>query len=253
MKHLRIQNKLNSSPKLRAFMKTVPVKAEVSGNEATIFLYDEIDDFWGVSAQDFVKELNSITADVVHLRMNTPGGDVFAARAMETAIRQHKAKVIAHIDGFVASAGTYIAAAADEVEIVEGGFYMIHNAASLVDILGYFSAQDLEALKPEIDKQIDLLAKVDDSIVNSYAQKTGKETGQIRQWMAETTWFNAEEALENGFVDRIYKGEVAENKWDLSVYANAPDIKPSKPAMDNQPSDVDTAALLRRLELEINR
>jgi ATP-dependent Clp protease protease subunit len=106
------------------------VKAE--GDEATILLYDVIDPWWGVAAKDFIAALAGDHAPTIHLRINSPGGDVFEARAMATAIRQHKSNVIAHIDGVAASAATYIAViAAKEVEMSDGAFFMIHQAWAL--------------------------------------------------------------------------------------------------------------------------
>jgi HK97 family phage portal protein len=46
--------------------------------------------YGGVAAEPFVKALNDITAPVIHLRINSPGGDVFSARAMEQAMRNHR-------------------------------------------------------------------------------------------------------------------------------------------------------------------
>ena len=76
-------------------------QVEASG-EATLYLYDVIvsDDYWGgISAEKFVKELNALDAPTIHLRINSPGGEVFAARAIEAAIRNHPARIVAHVDG----------------------------------------------------------------------------------------------------------------------------------------------------------
>jgi len=245
---------MKTRPKLRQMLKNTPIVGKKADKEATLYIYDEISNssYWGVNASDFVKEVMALgDVETIHLRINSPGGDVFAARTMQTALRQHSAKVIAHIDGLAASAATFLAMGADEIEMVEGGFFMIHNAASFIDIFGYFMAQDLDALKSEIDKEAALLAKVDDSIVSDYAKKTGKTIDQIKQWMSETTWFSAAEALENGFIDSIYEGEAVQNKWDFSGYENAPkNLTDPENKGTMQPMAVDTSALLRRLELE---
>lgn len=58
-------------------------QVEASG-ETTLYLYDVIvsDDYWGgISAEKFVKELNALDVPTIHLRINSPGGEVFAARA----------------------------------------------------------------------------------------------------------------------------------------------------------------------------
>ena len=198
-------------------------KVEAKKGEETVYLYGDIGGFWGIDMEQWVKDFNEITAKTIHLRIDSDGGDVFAARAIQTAIKQHKSKVIAHIDGLAASSASFIAMGADEVEIVEGGFLMIHNAISFFDIFGFFNSADLEILTEDIARSIGVLNKVDDSIIADYQKKTGKETDEIKDWMADETWFTAEEALENGFVDRIYDGEPVDNKYDLSLFANAPD------------------------------
>ncbi|MBX3629320.1 MAG: Clp protease ClpP [Nitrosomonas sp.] len=191
--------------------------AEDNGDEATVYLYDVIvsDDYWGgVSTLSFAKQLASITAPTINLRINSPGGDVFAARAMETAIREHKSNIISHIDGQAASAATYVAIAADTVKMSEGGFFMIHKAWSIA----WGNADDMLQMAA-------LLEKVDESLVATYANHTGKDAGEIREWMAAETWFGAQEALDAGFVDEIVTVPVKnQQRWDLSAYAHAPKI-----------------------------
>ena len=128
-------------------------RIEQAGREATVYIYDVIGGDWGgVGARDFVPQLVALDVDTIHLRINSPGGDVFEGRTIATALAQHPAKVIAHIDGQAASAATYVALAADEVEIAEGGFFMIHNAwtiaigarvtvSMLADTIGRFSVR----------------------------------------------------------------------------------------------------------------
>ena len=190
--------------------------------EATVYLYDEIS-MWGIEAKPFVEELNALDVDTIHLRIDSPGGDVFAARAIHTAIKQHKAKVIAHIDGIAASAASFIAMAADEIEIVDGGFLMIHKALSFFDIFGYFNDDNLTELTDTITKERGILGKVDDSIATDYAKRTGIDKAEILTMMKADTWLTADEALKMGFVDRIYEGEKAQNRHDLSIYANVPE------------------------------
>lgn len=217
-------------------------RAEKSGDEATLYVYDVIvaDDFWGgVSAQAFVKELAAIKAPTIHLRINSPGGDVFAARAMEQAVREHPSNIIAHIDGYAASAASYFALAADEVQIAEGGFFMIHKAWTVA----FGNADDLMDMAA-------LLEKVDGSLIATYARETGQSAEQIGEWMAAETWFNAEEAVEHGFADKIAEAAPkAKAAWNLSAYAHAP-----KPAEEPSPipaglAFTNTDHLMRQLRL----
>lgn len=209
-------------------------------DEATVYVYDAIGGwFGGVDAQEFVKALAGITAGTIHLRINSPGGDVFDARAMQTALRQHKAKVVAHIDGLAASAATFLAMGSDEIEMAEGGFFMIHNAWSLT--MGN-AADHVEAAA--------MLEKVDASIRGDYARKTGKEDGELQAMMDAETWMTAQEAMDHGFVDSIYTGQATENSFDLSAYDKAPAMPAAADPIDGQPRRVqDLRTLERRLSL----
>lgn len=215
-------------------------------SEATVYLYGDIGGFFGVDHEEFIKDLNKINADVIHLRVDSEGGDVFAARAIKTAIMQHKAKIIAHIDGLAASAASFLIMGADEIEMVDGGFFMIHNATSILDILGYFNIDDLQGLVDEIGKEIELHSKINESIATDYAKRTGytKSLDEFLSLMSKETWWTAEEALKNKVIDRVYDGQPLEASYDLSVFAKVPEDlklrnkKESKRAIEKALRDV---------------
>lgn len=202
------------------------------GGDTTIYIYDAIvsDEetaYWcgGIAAETLVPEIRGIKGGTVRLRINSPGGDVFAAQAICQAIRDTGAKVIAHIDGYAASAATVIATAANEVEIADGGFYMIHNAWTWA--MG--NANDLTATAT-------LLSKIDGSLAAQYAKKSGMAVDDVRAAMDAETWYTAEEAVAAGLVDRIAEGKKAEASWDMSAYEHAPKVEP------NEPDQIDLAA-----------
>ncbi len=204
-----------------------------TATEAEILLYDEIS-FWGISAEAFKRELDSITAPVINLRINSPGGYVFDALAIYNAVRDHPSRVVSHIDGVAASMASVIALAADEVKMAENAFFMIHNPWSLV--IGDSS---------DLRKEADLLDKVSGSLVMAYEQKTGKSLAEITAWMEAETWFTAAEASEAGFVDEI-EGVESEDEiaalFDLSIFANVPDALTQESA---QPTIRDLERALR--------
>lgn len=221
-------------------------RVEQEGDSATLYLYDVIDPFWGVSAERFVKELNGLKASTIHLRINSPGGDVFEARAMATAVSQHASKVIAHVDGLAASAATFLVMAAAEAEAAQGSMLMIHRAWAFV-------AGNAE----ELVDFAELLEKIDDAIAGDYTRKTKKSRDQVNQWMRDETWFSAQEALDNGFFDRIAESTQARQMWDVSgAYPGAPEaLRPDRAAADlaKQLADAlaqqsDTAAVCRHAE-----
>jgi len=186
--------------------------------EATLYIYDVIDPWWGVSAATIAPVIASLDpTTTLHVRVNSPGGDVFEGRAIRTHIQQFKGKTIAHIDGLAASAATTVADACDEVEISEGGMYMIHN--------GWTFAM---GNRHDMRKTADLLDKVDASIVADYAKRTGLDIEQLTKWMDEETWFSAEESVTHGFANRLAtlpdktKNSDAGRKWNLAAYDKTP-------------------------------
>jgi ATP-dependent Clp protease protease subunit len=191
-------------------------------DEATVYLYGDIGGFFGIDHLEFIKEFNSIKSKTIHLRVDSGGGDIFAARAIKTAIMQHSSKVIAHIDGLAASAASFLVMGADEIEMVDGGFMMIHNALSFIDVFGYFNKQALEKLVDDMTKEMALHEKLNESIASDYAKKTGKTKEEFLAYMNEETWFDAQQALDVGLIDRKYDGEAIDGKYDLSIYNNVP-------------------------------
>lgn len=192
-------------------------------DEATIYLYgvivgDEMEaEYWGgIAPESFVRALHEIKASTIHLRVNSPGGEVFAGRAMEQALREHPAKVIAHVDGRAASAASYVIMGADEIEITPGGFVMIHKGMT---IAGGNSDDFLQVAA--------VLDEFDKSIVKTYVDRTGQSEEQVMDWIAAETWFNAEKAVEFGFVDRVseVKTKTENLSWDLSAYEHAPKVE----------------------------
>lgn len=160
---------------------------------AVVYVLDALGGWFGIDPKTWVPAFAAIKAKTIHIRVNSPGGSVFDAEAMRTVIAQHPAKVIAHIDGYAASAAATLVTAADEVEISSGAYIMIHDAWAY----GMGRAQELEECAA-------LLRKTTAGIAAAYARRTGKPLAKIREWMDRETWFSAPEALEHGFADRIY-------------------------------------------------
>ena len=193
-------------------------RIENGADEATIYLYDVIGyDWWtdgGITALQFAADLNAIRGvSTIHLRFNSPGGDVFDGRAICAALDAHPARKVGHVDGLAASAASFILMHCDEVEMVEGSMLMIHNGQTWAD-------GDRHAFA----KRIALLEKVDDSIVTDYLRRVNVDAEQLTAWMDAETWITAGEAVEHGFADRIAEGDGAKarNAWNLAAYTNAP-------------------------------
>ncbi len=192
--------------------KSFKVTAKDDGN-TRIDLYDMIDDQYGVSATSFVDAINSIKSGDISLHINSPGGDVFSARAMVAAISAHPSNITAYIDGLAASAASCVAVACDKVVMQKGSMMMVHCASSIV---WGNSADMLEMSK--------LLDKIDATIASDYARKTGKSESEMLALMLNESWLTADEALEIGFADAVIENDKGKptNVWNLSAFKNAP-------------------------------
>ena len=191
---------------------------ETRGREATVYLYDVIDDWWGIDAHSFALDIAALDVDTLHLRVNSPGGDGLSGRAIQVALAEHPARVVAHIDGLAASAATFAVLAANEVHMAPGAFYMIHQCWSLV--LG--NAEELR-------NQAGILDALDNQMQKDYARASGQSEYDIRNMMESETWMDAEQAQTLGFIDSI-KSDITVSEdardFDLSAYSHPPEQYP---------------------------
>jgi ATP-dependent Clp protease protease subunit len=214
------------------------IRMDATDTEAHIYVNDVIDSYWGASAQSLITALAGQQDKTVHMHINSPGGDVFEARAMAAAVVAHPGKVVAHIDGICASAATYLALAASEVRMTDGGLFMVHNSWTFA-----------YGNKSELRDTANLLEKIDGTIIADYARKTGASNEQVVAWMDATTWFTAQEALDAKFVDAIdpntKQSSGTQAHWNLSAYPNAP-------KQQEKPPEPDLTALAQQ-QIQLNR
>ena len=139
-----------------------------------------------VTPRQFTEELDALGAvPEIVVRINSGGGDVFAANAIYTRLKDNAAKITVKIDGWAASAATIIAMAGDSIEIPGNGVFMVHDPA--LGLLGYFN-------ETELAKMTDELKVIKQSIVNAY-MKTGKDAADVAAIMAAETWYDANRPL----------------------------------------------------------
>lgn len=189
-------------------------KNEADSEMAELLLYGEISDvsWWGdeVTPRQFHEDLVKCEGKDLAVHINSPGGDVFAAQAIYTQLKNYTGKVTMYIDGMCASAATIIACAGDAVVMPANTIYMIHNPKSAM--LGYFDA-------PELDKISASLGAVKQTIVNVYlARVKGALTEvQLKHKMDNEEWMTAETAKSYGFVDDIVEDIPIENRIEGNV------------------------------------
>ena len=126
--------------------------------------------------------------------INSPGGDCVAAAQIYNMLMDYKGNVTVKIDGIAASAASVIAMAGTKVLMSPVSMLMIHNPMTVA-----FGDTG------EMQKAIEMLGSVKDSIINAYEIKTGLSRAKLSHLMDAETWMDANKAIELGFADEIIK------------------------------------------------
>ncbi len=165
--------------------------------ERTLFLNGTIaEESWfddDVTPQLFKDELNAGTGDIT-VWINSPGGDCVAAAQIYNMLMDYKGNVTVKIDGIAASAASVIAMAGTRVLMSPVSMLMIHNPMTIA----YGNSAEMQ-------KAIEMLGSVKDSILNAYEIKTGLTRAKLSHLMDAETWMDANKAIELGFADDIMK------------------------------------------------
>ena len=210
-----------------------------SDETRTLRLEGPIDEesFWGdeITPQMFRDELNAGEGDVT-VWINSPGGNVFAAAEIYTMLKDYKGSITVKIDAIAASAASVVAMAGDVVQMSPVAMLMIHDPSTVA--MG--NTKDLE-------KAIEVLNEVKESIINAYASKSGLSHARIANLMSNETWMNAKKAVELGFADEILfskkEDEPDSDPANLDKPEKTPDEEPGE-GEEKKPFQQDTAGHL---------
>lgn len=161
--------------------------------------------FWGdeITPKAFREELEADSSDIT-VWINSPGGNVFAAAEIYTMLRDYKGSVTIRIASIAASAASVVAMAGNRVQMSPTALLMIHDPSTIA----FGNTKDMQ-------KAIDTLDEIKESIINAYAAKTGLSHSRISNLMSNETWLNAKKCVELGFADEIlFEGKKPEEEDD---------------------------------------
>ena len=204
----------------QAFQKYQEVSARKKSDTETaeVFLYGPIvsnqilaifgRDF-GVSDVQFRNDMEAITDDVVTIRINSPGGDVWVASSMVSCLidRVNQGGTVnAVIDGACASAATFLSIKCNNVKMSPHGLFMIHEAETMA-----MGRHD------DFMNMAKMLKNVNKNMARAYAKRTNMEMDDILAALKKELFMDSEEALEKGFIDEIMEIEEVEDPEDEEV------------------------------------
>lgn len=171
------------------------------GGERQLYLYGTIaEESWAdddITPEMFRKELMAGDGPIT-IWLSSPGGDCVAASQIYTMLMDYTDPVTVKIDGVAASAASVIAMAGTQVLMAPTALMMLHNPATIA----FGDHNDME-------KAIDLLAAVKDSIITAYEIKTGLDRNTLAEMMEAETWLDCNKAIELGFADGMLEKPTA--------------------------------------------
>lgn len=183
---------------LKAYDATL--RAASDNEPGAIGIYSVIgEDFWtgeGFTAKKLAGILRGMGSRDVTLNINSPGGDVFEGLAIYNTLRDHPGKVTARIIGLAASAASFIAMAADEIQIGKAASMMIHNTQSV-------AVGD----RHDMRETADWMEQFDDMLAAIYAERTDKDKKKIAKMLDAETWLIGENAVTEGFADALLSAD----------------------------------------------
>lgn len=195
----------------------------VSQEVAEIRLYKRIGGADGVNGSDFANEIAYLQnkTNLIKVRINSGGGSVLDAMAIQASIMNSAVPVECYIDGLAASAAFSIAVSGSKCYMNDYAKGMIHNT--------------VDSSKTSNQKVLDVF---NESIATTLTNRSKKTTEEITSMMSKETWMSSKECLENGFIDAIIstdkklKAPKITNAFELEAIYNE-FLTPKKTSMKN--------------------
>tara|TARA_R100001440_G_scaffold23689_1_gene38578 strand:+ start:10392 stop:11444 length:1053 start_codon:yes stop_codon:yes gene_type:complete len=187
-------------------------------NLLSISIDEEIGSF-GINAKSFIDEVKASGTKDIELIVNSGGGSVFDALAIYDFLKNSTYNVSVKIEGLAASAATIIALSGSELPVMsENSFFMIHNAWMPIVSMESMNAEEIRDYKEELEKQAQLMDKINLKLAKIYANATGLQLSTIQEMMRAETWLTAEEAKEYNFIGSI------ESALAIAAYASPEEL-----------------------------
>jgi ATP-dependent Clp endopeptidase proteolytic subunit ClpP len=202
---------------------------------ASVFIYDVIGDPWdGTTAKKFQRDLAALgELDRIDIFINSPGGSVFDGITIHNVLARNRARKVVVVDGLAASIASFVAMAGDEIRMAENAMMMIHDPWAIA-IGG----------PADMRKMADTLDEIRDSMLATYARRTGMDADAVAALMRDETWMGAAEAVEMGFADEAVEpvDAAALARFDLSAFTNVPECLVAAGASPASPTSSAPAA-----------
>lgn len=130
----------------------------------------------------------------ISVYINSPGGEVYAGRAMYDTIKHVKNNVMTINVGLAASAGALILSAGTKGKryALPGAHTMIHQPAG-----------GTEGQATDIEIQARQIIRIREQFAKLIAENTGQKVKKVLEDMERDNWMDAQEAVTYGIIDKV--------------------------------------------------
>jgi len=153
------------------------------------------------TSADYFKEELAKYPDVkqINVFVNSYGGSVFEAMSIRNQLKRHSATVVGIVDGFAASAASFILTACDTVKMYSNTTQMLHNMWNV-------AVGNSKQLRKAADDMDVMMAGNRQAYLEKAGDKLTEE--KLVEILDNETWLTAEQCLGFGLCDEV----VAEEK-----------------------------------------
>lgn len=185
-----------------------------------------------VTPKMFRDELEQHKGNIT-VRINSPGGDVFAGVAIYNMLNEHDGDVTIKVDGIAASIASLIAMSGDKIVMLPGAMMMVHNPWTLAA----GNADDLREV-------VESLEKCAESMVPIYVARTGQTEEKVKELLKAETWMTAQDAVDLGFADEAVtpKTSISDSIKNALTFASDVQNAVMQPVMSMQARKVQPKA-----------
>lgn len=215
--HFCVMNIAHTSRPSSSIKGKVTADIDASGGSAEMYLFGPIRP-WSEFSADMIRfwleDFRMQGIRKVHVRVNSPGGDCFEGATIYSLFHQYKEDgnyLTFEIIGLAASMASVIVLSGSEKPWISTlSTYMIHEPAVTLE----------DATIKQLESKVQAMKGIRENFYDLYAGISGQKKEQITTWMADETWFTAQEAFDAGFCGKITQTALLESCIDSAMVAN---------------------------------
>ena len=164
------------------------------------------------TAADVVRQFQDAEDEEVLLRIHSEGGSVLDGYAMLSAIKRHKRKVYAHVEGMAFSMAAVISLELrDTLSMAKDAWIMFHEVRNYAG-----------GTEEDLERQLEQMRLMNQAIVTQLSEALGISEEEAAEQLKNEIWMNGQQAFEAGLVAELLPEAALAAYADPEKHQNAP-------------------------------